>query len=377
MSKKQQQTNNTKPVVAICYDFDKTLSPKDMQVYSVFPKLGITDETQVKAFWDESNRIAKSNGMCMILSYMRLVLQKAEGLEDVSLKESDFVTMGKDIELFPGVEGWFDRINNYGKELGLEIEHYIISAGLKEIIEGTPIAKHFKEIFASCYYYNNYGVPKWPRQVVNYTQKTQYLFRINKDCLDLSDERSINEILPDEKRRVPFKNFIYIGDSDTDIPAMKLVYVNGGKSIGVYNPETTSAKVSFDLHKGKRIHFFAPADYRADKGLDAYVKSVLSQIKASEELARINYKQNEVIDFISNFTSLYDNMKEFVERSDDIQDISRFEGFLIHYLKDTKSKIKKNYHGESLKPDDILKIITEKELEIKKILEAKRLKLTN
>lgn len=183
------------------------------------------------SFWQESNAYAEKNGMDRILAYMKLILDKAGN--DIRITESDFKKLGKSIELFSGVETWFERINDIAKEMEINVEHYIISAGLKEIIEGTPIAKFFTEIYASAFAYGTYKQPIWPKQVVNYTSKTQYLFRISKDCLDLSDEDSINEFKPDAERRIPFRNFIYIGDSETDIPAMKIVKKGGGTSIGV------------------------------------------------------------------------------------------------------------------------------------------------
>ena len=209
--------DNDWPIVAICYDFDKTLSPKDMQEFGLIPKL----KCKAKSFWKESNTMAKDNGMDKILAYMKVIVDKAG--EKIRISREDFNGLGKSIELFNGVETWFDRINAIAEKLKINVEHYIISAGLKEIVEGTSIAKYFTQIYASEFYYNQYGIPRWPCQVVNYTSKTQYLFRISKDCLDLSDEDSINDYIPHKERRIPLKRFIYIGDSETDIPAMKIV----------------------------------------------------------------------------------------------------------------------------------------------------------
>ena len=186
------------PIVAICYDFDKTLSPKDMQNFGLIPKLGC----KVSAFWKASNKIAQEQGMDKILAYMKLIVDKAQSREEKIARE-DFNALGKTIELFPGVDSWFERINKIAESLEINVEHYIISAGLKEIIEGTTIAKFFTGIYASEFYYDQYGKPMWPCQVVNYTTKTQYLFRINKNCLDMSDEDSVNQYIPNEERRIP------------------------------------------------------------------------------------------------------------------------------------------------------------------------------
>lgn len=270
------------PVVAVCYDFDKTLSPKNMQEYMLLDQLGVTNHVE---FWDKSNAFAKREQMDQILSYMRLIVKEAEYLADSdSLTKKHLHEMGKKIELFAGVDTWFERINKHAEALGLCVEHYVISAGLKEMIEGTSIAKEFQEIYASSFYYDKNGVPKWPKQVVNGTQKTQYIFRINKGgCPDLSNESELNRVVEKDKRRIPFPNIMYLGDSDTDIPAMKVVTENGGKAIGVYNPEDGGAgKVTKYLSEG-RLSFFAPADYSKGSPLEEYVKKTLTQIKKNQK----------------------------------------------------------------------------------------------
>jgi len=279
------KTNDDRPIVAICYDFDRTLSPKEMQEYTLFPRLGV----KAAEFWTESGKLAADNGMDKMLSYMRLIIRKYADVDDkLTLTKKDFEDMGKDVELFEGLDTWFDRINNYADGKGLAVEHYVISAGLKEIIDGTAIRSFFKEVYASSFIYNSAGVPQWPRQVVNYTQKTQYLFRINKNCLDLSDEESINKKKASSERRIPFTNFIYIGDSDTDIPAMQVIKQEKGLSIGVYDPSTKNSAKVRGLIEDERINFFAPADYKKGSVLELYVKKAIDKIKANEELARIN-----------------------------------------------------------------------------------------
>ena len=135
--KSTKKYNEEWPIVAICYDFDKTLSPKDMQEFGLIPKLNCSSEE----FWDQSNGMAKKEGMDKILSYMQTIIKKAG--HDISITEKDFNNLGKDIELFPGVDTWFGRINKIAEELNIHVEHYIISAGLKEIIKGTSIARYF------------------------------------------------------------------------------------------------------------------------------------------------------------------------------------------------------------------------------------------
>lgn len=229
----QREPKCDRPVIAICYDFDKTLSPDDMQAQGYIQAVGY----DVKKFWEESNALAKDNDMDSNLAYMLKMVQEAEGI--LIPKKNQLADYGAKVQLFPGVQDWFEKIRFFGEEKGVLIEHYIISSGLKEMIEGTVMAKkgEFKRIYASSFYFNERGIAKWPAQAINYTNKTQFLFRISKGVLDINDP-GVNDYFRPEELRIPFRNIIYIGDSATDIPCMKLVNANGGHSIGVYNPET-------------------------------------------------------------------------------------------------------------------------------------------
>ena len=212
----------TQPVVAICYDFDKTLSPDDMQAQGFIQSVGY----DVAAFWTASNGLATNNAMDQNLAYMYMMKKKSSG--KVLFTKQKLMEYGAQVKLFPGAEQWFERIREYGQENGVIVEHYIISSGLKEMIEGTSVAQAgaFERIYASSFYYDEDGVATWPAQVVNYTNKTQFLFRIEKGVLDINDS-AVNDSFSPEDIRVPFRNMIYIGDSDTDIPCMKLVTTYG------------------------------------------------------------------------------------------------------------------------------------------------------
>ena len=258
---------------------------------------------------------AKKQGIDKILSYMQLIITKAKE-KKIRISQDDFKEMGRYIELFPGVETWFDRINNFADTLHINVEHYIISAGLKEIIEGTSIAKRFKNIYASSFMYDEYGKPIWPRQVVNYTTKTQYLFRISKDCLDLSDEDTINNYIPDNERRIPFRNFVYIGDSETDIPAMKIIKNGGGTSIGVYNIENSNLDRVRDLLEQKRIDYFTPANYSENGLLENIVKDVIRKISANEVLISRNKRQDSYIEELERAENFYDYTESFLEENE-------------------------------------------------------------
>ena len=266
-------------VLAICYDFDKTLSPTDMQAQGYIQSVGY----DIKEFWDKTNVLAAANDMDGNLAYMYVMMDEARG--KLIFNRKSLEDYGSRVKLFPGVAEWFDRINAYGRERGIIVEHYIISSGLKEMIDGTEIAKKgaFKKIYASSFFYDEKGVAVWPAQVINYTNKTQFLFRIEKGVLDINDD-GVNEYYAPENLRVPFRNMVYIGDSDTDIPCMKLVNVNGGHSIGVYDPETGKKDRVHKMLRDNRIRYFAPADYREGTELDNLVKAVIDKTAAYEKL---------------------------------------------------------------------------------------------
>lgn len=267
------------PVLAVCYDFDKTLTPDDMQAQGYIQSVGC----DVRQFWEDANRLAYENGMDSNLAYMYKMVQEAEG--NLVLNRKALMDYGARVKLFPGVEGWFDRLKQYGREQGVVVEHYIISSGLKEMIEGTEMAKAgaFEQIYASSFYYNERGVAKWPAQAINYTNKTQFLFRIEKGTLDINDP-AVNDYFPPEKLRVPFRNMVYIGDSDTDIPCMKLVNVNGGHSIGVYDPETGNRDKVMKMLDDGRISYYAPADYSQGSPLDDLLQRIIRRTAANEAL---------------------------------------------------------------------------------------------
>lgn len=272
--------------MAICYDFDGTLSPGNMQEYGFMESLGTTPAK----FWLKSNKIAKDNFADMNLAYMMLMKEEARNKE-VPFNKDAFCEYGKTVELYKGVEGWFNRINKYGKEHGIEVKHYIISSGLKEIIECTSIGKNFEYIFASAYIYDANGVPIWPANVVNYTSKTQYLFRINKGCCDINDNKTINAYVKQEDRAVPFSNMVFIGDGETDIPAMKMVKVNGGHSIAVYNASKKGKKdKALKLIEENRVNIVANADYSNNKTIDKYIKLIINKIESDNNLRKLELK---------------------------------------------------------------------------------------
>ena len=268
------------PIAAIIYDFDKTLCTKDMQEYAFIPALGMTAED----FWDEVGAMTDREEMDNILAYMYQMVKKARE-KKIPVTREIFHQMGKQVEFFRDVTTWFERINAYGRKMGVRVEHYIVSSGIKEIIEGTEIAGYFKKIYACEFLYGEDGTIVWPKLAVNYTAKTQFLFRINKGVLAV-DSRSaerLNQFTPEHERPVPFGNMIYIGDGLTDVPCMKLVKTNGGQSIAVYDQER-GRDAAERLKKDDRVNFVAPADYGPDSDVEKIVKAVIRKIQAVEQM---------------------------------------------------------------------------------------------
>jgi hypothetical protein len=271
-----------KKTIALVYDFDGTLSPKPMQEYSFLPKLGI----EPKAFWAECSRVAKAERADVLITYMHLMYKKAKE-KGVRIDRADLVAQGKTVELYPGVEAWFDAMHGYVKkrsgEAGIDVKHYLVSSGLTEIIEGTKIYPHFANVFASEYWFDAYDLP-FPKRVISDTGKTQFLFRINKGIEDLG--QSINAHMPEDERPIPFSNFIYFGDGDTDVPSMALLKRNGGHAIAVHGPDESETKC-IELFKARRCDFYAIADYR--KSSDLWKRTcllldrIIADVKVREE----------------------------------------------------------------------------------------------
>lgn len=341
----ERKTKEDRPVLAICYDFDKTLSPDDMQAQGYIQSVGY----EVESFWKESNGLAESNDMDQNLAYMYTMIQKARGRFIFNRKT--LMDYGAKVSLFPGVDTWFKRIREYGETKGVIVEHYIISSGLKEMIEGTKVANEFEKIYASSFYYDENGEAKWPAQVINYTSKTQFLFRIVKGTLDVNDS-GVNDYFNPEDIRIPFRNMVYIGDSDTDIPCMKLVNSHSGHSIGVYNPETRDRRKVYKMMEDKRIKYFAPADYTDDSELDKLVKAIIDQTASNEKLMSVHFQcKQEQVDHSMNIDSHEDREKQKL-----ILDLENSNSFKqTHSVISKLKQIKKWTRGEKIQLQEIAK----------------------
>lgn len=273
--------------VAIAYDFDGTLIPGNMQQNSFIPALDVKPED----FWAEVKAITKENDMNEILAYMFLMLKKAKE-KGIPITKDAFKEHGKGIKLFPGVDKYFDEINAYAKSKGLILEHYIISSGLEDIIRGTSIYKKFEKVFASSFKYDVNNVAEWPSQAIDYTNKTQFLFRINKGVKNEWDNHTLNSPMPKEERPIPFRRLIYIGDGETDVPAMKMTTYQGGKAIVVYNPnqrtnEGKKAKrAAKKLISDGRADYIASADYTKGSDLFNIISNCIEKFSVEVELEK-------------------------------------------------------------------------------------------
>jgi len=258
-----------------------------MQEYSFIPSLGITGSE----FWQYSNELGQKEHMDSILAYMYAMVKISKD-KNIPLLREKLVDMGKNVELFDGVEGWFKRISDFGLENGMQVEHYVISSGMKEIIEGTSISQYFKSIFACEFLYDEKGNGVWPKTDVNYTNKTQFVYRINKGVLDIANDVDLNRSMPEDNKRVPFCNMIYIGDGLSDVPCMKMMKAYGGYSIAVYQNKDNKVE---DLLKKDRVDFIYPADYRENTDLDVTVKNIIRKMSISETLYNEYIKQKREI----------------------------------------------------------------------------------
>ena len=272
------------PIIAFLYDFDKTLCTTDMEDYAFIPSLGYTPAE----FWGKANAFGWENRMDGLLAYMYTMIQECAA-QNIKLDRAFLNHCGESIQLFPGVREWFARINAFGESLGVQVEHYVISSGLREIIEGSGIAQEFREIYACEFYYNENGDACWPKLDVNFTNKTQFVYRINKGILDVSRDKELNDSMPDDSKRVPFTNMIYIGDGLSDVPCMKMMRAYGGQAIAVY--QTSNRQGVEKLLADGRVDFIFPADYREGMELDRTVRDILRKMTITDRLLEVNNRQ--------------------------------------------------------------------------------------
>ncbi len=286
--------NHPHNIIAIVYDFDHTLSPHYMQDHTILRHAGIDP----KEFWPSCTALIEAKGYDQELAYMKRLLEH-DAIRALSNK--DLEKMGADLTFFPGVPDCFEELNalfspQEYEEQGIRLEHYVVSSGLKAILDGSRIAQHVKGIFG-CEFDEDDGHISFPKRTISHTQKTQFLFRVNKGLLNM--DQDVNDHMPEEMRRVPFRHMIYVGDGPTDVPCFTLMKKNGGFAIAVYNAEDHSRR-SFEkcyqlAHHAERVHFMAPADYRVGSHLrlilEQHIKDiangVLEERRQGVEKARV------------------------------------------------------------------------------------------
>ena len=274
----------SKPIIGLIYDFDGTLSPGNMQEFGFIQAIGQTPEE----FWTKSNNIAIGQDASDILAYMKMMYDEAKK-NGIKLTRERFRSFGSGIKLYEGVQEWFSNVNEYGRRHGVIVEHYINSSGLTEIIEGSPIAGEFKHVFAGSYIYDQNGEAEWPGIAVDYTAKTQYLFKIQKGIFSSRDAQKVNESLSDEDKRLPFTHMIYFGDGETDVPSMKLVNMFGGNAIAVFDPARPKKnEVARKLLRQGRVNFITPANYTKESRTFRLVCAIIDKIKADNELRQFS-----------------------------------------------------------------------------------------
>ena len=269
--------------LAIVYDFDGTLAPGNAQEPQFIPDIGM----KPKDFWKEVDQLSSAHRADKTLTYMRLMLEKARAA-NVPVRLQDFHERGGAIKLFEGVQGWFDRIDEYGKGVAVRVKHYMVSSGNAELIEGTSIACKFDKVYASRFMFDENGVAVWPAQALNYTTKTQFLFRINKGTHDPSDDTEINRFVEMKDRPIPFEHMIYIGDGPTDVPCFRLVKDLGGLSVAVFRPRKKGGRKEAEQFRDDgRVHVVVPADYNDGTELDNVVKAYIRHAAAREALRKL------------------------------------------------------------------------------------------
>ena len=277
-----------KTKVALVYDFDETLSTTYMQDYVLIPELGMKPET----FWKKANQWSIDKCADQVTGSMYYFTKVARE-KKIKLSRENLYNCGALIEYFEGVKSWFERINEYGKQLNLDIEHYIVSSGYEEIIEGCSIRKYFRDVFGCSFAFDDEGYPVWPARVINYSTKVQFLSKINKG-LKKTDDKLVNEFTPDNKRRIPYKNIIYFGDGLTDIPSMKMVKERQGNAIAVYKPKSSHSRdKAIKLLKDDRVNFALPADYSEGKDIDKVVKTILNKIATECDLEVLKRREEK------------------------------------------------------------------------------------
>lgn len=272
-------------IAAVCYDYDGTLSPGNLQENKFLPDIGRSP----KDFWTEVNALSASEFIDPTIAYMRIMLTSA-AKAGVAVKRESLAEWGRAQSHFPGLDTWFARQKRYAASLGLDLRHYVISSGNAEIIEASAIAPDLDGVFASRFLYDESGLAVWPALALNFTTKTQFIYRINKGAIAPADRHKINDYIPDAERPVPFSHIIYLGDGETDVACFRLTTSLGGYAIAVYDEDRERAAAYL---RQRRVSAIARADYRPGAAADNLTRARIAAIAAERDLAMATAAANK------------------------------------------------------------------------------------
>jgi len=263
--------------IAIVYDYDQTLSPSYMQDDVVFPVFGIDGPK----FWGRCGELVRDHGYDNELAYMKVFLDTL-GMDRPT--NAELQQLGAKLNFYKGLPEMFEEfrhglLTEEHVAHGISVEHYIISSGFKVLIDGSRLAPFIRAIFGCEFAEDEHGRITFPKRVISHTQKTQFLFRINKGLLDMSQD--VNDHMDFDIRPIPFPNMIYIGDGPTDVPCFTVMKKNGGEAIAVYNPDDPKRvgfKKCYQLAThAERVKNIAPADYRPNTHLRMLLEEMVGE----------------------------------------------------------------------------------------------------
>lgn len=264
--------------IAIIYDYDQTLSPTYMQDEALFPEFGINPAN----FWQRCGELVRDQGFDNELAYMKVLL---DCLEMDRPTNARLRALGERLNFYKGLPEMFEEFRNgllseEHQAHGINVEHYIVSSGLKALIEGSRLAPYIRKIFGCEFAVDERDRITFPKRVISHTQKTQFLFRINKGMLEMDED--VNDHMAPELRPVPFQNMVYVGDGPTDVPCFTVMRRNGGQAIAVYNPEDptrSSFKKCYQLcTHADRVKNIAPSDFRQGSHLRLLLEEMVQEI---------------------------------------------------------------------------------------------------
>lgn len=274
-------------VIAVVFDFDDTLIPDSTT--ALLESAGIDSGE----FWTKLASALVREGYDPPLAYLKLILDRIGPDRPLGpLSNADLRQFGSNLDssFFPGLPRLFtDLKREVAKFRDITVEFYIVSGGLEEVIGGSKIvSKHFTGFYGCQLGEDDAGILRYVKRCVTFTEKTRYLFEINKG-IDPKKSRTQPHLVNNKvnERRVPFSQMVYVGDGLTDVPCFSLVRAGGGKTFGVFSKAKKSAKQAFqELLDTKRVDSLHSPDYRASADLGALIRAAVTTVAANIDLGR-------------------------------------------------------------------------------------------